>query len=98
MGQIPSREAFTGHMGDSFRLPLNADQSLSLTLIEVTPLKAYEGLPRQDPMALLFRGPCDVVLPQNTYNLEHERLGTVTLFLVPIIPDAEGPRYEAVIN
>lgn len=98
MGQIPPRAAFTEHLGDTFRVPLNAGQSLSLTLIAVTPLKAYEGLPRQDPMSLLFRGPCDVVLPQDTYDLEHERLGTVTLFLVPIIPDAEGPRYEAVIN
>ena len=41
--------------------------------------------------------PDDLSLPQSTYALEHETLGAVFLFLVPLGP-TQGYRYEAVFN
>ena len=46
--------------------------------------------------SLLFRGPVDPFLSQGTYRLDHAELGALDIFLVPIGPDAEGMRYEAV--
>ena len=40
----------------------------------------------------------DVMLPQGTYKVEHEKLGTLEIFLVPIGPDKEGLCYEAIFN
>ncbi len=37
-------------------------------------------------------------LGQGTFDLEHDQIGSFALFLVPIGPDAEGMRYEAVFN
>lgn len=37
-------------------------------------------------------------LGQGTFELEHEKLGTFPLFLVPIGPDHQGFRYQAVFN
>ena len=37
-------------------------------------------------------------LPQGTYPMEHETLGRLEVFLVPLGPDAQGMRYEAVFN
>jgi hypothetical protein len=36
------------------------------------------------------------VLPQATYPVEHDELGRMEIFLVPIGPDGSGMRYEAV--
>lgn len=50
------------------------------------------------PFSLLFRGPAAPRLEQGTFRLEHAALGALDVFLVPMEPDAEGPRYEAVFN
>lgn len=48
------------------------------------------------PFSLLFRGPPEPILPQAIYALEHATLGVSEIFLVPLAPDADGTRYEAV--
>ena len=45
-----------------------------------------------------FYGPADVYLPQYNYPLEHERMGRIAIFLVPVGRDDRGFRYEAVFN
>jgi hypothetical protein len=37
-------------------------------------------------------------MPQRIYRLQHEELGQLELFLVPIGPDADGMCYEAVFS
>lgn len=56
------------------------------------------------PFAVLFHDPLEPVLPQGIYRLEHEQLGVLELFIVPIGPDEPSEpgrqptamRYEAV--
>lgn len=43
----------------------------------------------------MFAGPLEPVLPQATYGLDHETLGHLDLFLVPIGAVSEGMRYHA---
>jgi hypothetical protein len=50
------------------------------------------------PFSLVFRGPRDAPLAQMTYDVEHEELGGLTLFMVPIGPDGKGMLYEVVFN
>ena len=47
---------------------------------------------------LVFRGPRDTLLPQRIYRFEHESIGDLDVFIVPIGPDDEGMLYEAVFN
>lgn len=48
---------------------------------------------------LQFRGSYPNALKQNTYVIEHEKLGVFSFLLVPIgMKDKDAPYYEAIIN
>jgi hypothetical protein len=75
-------------------------EPLELELVEVHDL----GVRRTDAgeldnYALVFRSALrDRYAPQGTYRLAQERLGALDVFLVPLGPDGEGMRYEAIFN
>jgi len=89
---------FSKHVNTKFRVMLDV-KAVDLELVEV---KGYPGHPGDqqgmERFSLFFKGPGKPFLSQSTYSLEHERMGTFDLFLVPIKPDSEGSRYEAVFN
>ena len=89
---------FSGRIGEAFRVALEAG-SIDLTLAEVTDLaRRNDAGPRRTPFSLVFRGPNGPLLSQRIWAVEHEVLGRLEIFLVPIGPDAQGMRYEAVFN
>ncbi len=93
---------FSPLLNQTFRIRVSTEESTELELIEVTelgPASDKGGDPtKRQPFSIIFRGPQDLVLPQNIYEIEHQQLGTLGLFIVPISPDKEGMRYEAVFN
>jgi hypothetical protein len=90
---------FQENLGSLFRVDLEAEGKMDLVLVEVTRLKPDYGQgPREEPFAVLFRGPRTAILPQRTYRIENEKMGTLDVFIVPVGPDAQGMRYEAVFN
>jgi hypothetical protein len=54
--------------------------------------------PSRRQFSLLFRGGPSPPLPQGIHALEHATLGRLELFLVPLGPDRDGQRYEAVFT
>jgi hypothetical protein len=48
------------------------------------------------PFTLTFRGPAEPVLPQSIYHLEHESVGAMDIFIVPVARDEAWTTYEAV--
>jgi hypothetical protein len=68
-----------------------------LRLIEVCAMKSYPGQ-ESTPFSIVLRGPSEPVIAQRIFALTHVSLGTLDLFLVPIGPDEQGMRYEAVFN
>ena len=93
-----THESFRRHVDTPFRVEYAPAASATLTLVEVTVLGGGAGAARRQPFSLLFRGPRAPVLPQRIYRLEHERMGALELFIVPLGPDAEGLRYEAIFT
>jgi uncharacterized protein DUF6916 len=89
--------SFEAHLGTPFRVNFGGESPLEVLLYEVKLHEAHPG-PRSQPFSIYFRGPHPPLLPQQIYPLEHDRLGTFEIFLVPIGPDAQGMRYEAVFN
>jgi hypothetical protein len=88
---------FAPRLGETFRIQSTDAEWLEATLIEAAALgEVAEG--RRAQFSLVFRGPGDRVLPQQIYRVAHERIGEFELFLVPIGPDREGMRYEAVFG
>lgn len=93
-------DVFAARVGQAFRMPLQGGQELPLELIEVRDLgtRRTETGPLST-YALVFRSAGERRhAPQGTYRLEHDELGTLEIFLVPLGPDAVGMRYEAIFN
>ncbi len=87
---------FAPHRGDRFRIAPADAPPFDVELVEVTE-SANPGRARAQ-FALLFRGGPDPPLPQRIYRVEHDELGPLDLFLVPLGPDDVGQRYEAVFT
>jgi len=64
-------------------------------LVEVNALGSST---KQEQFSLQFRAPRDAPISQGIYRLEHDRLGALDIFLVPIGLDGNGVRYEAVFT
>ena len=89
---------FAGHLGETFRIHPDGRAPFDAALVAVTPLGAGGVAGGRRAFSLVFRGPRDAPVPQRIYRVEHDRLGAFDLFLVPIGPDGEGMRYEAVFT
>lgn len=92
-------QTFSPHLGDSFLLRVNAPEPVAVTLVEAVGTTTDDDDRRKRaPFSLVFRGPANAVFSQGIYHVTHDALGAFDVFLVPIKPDAEGPRLEAVFN
>ncbi len=94
MSQHLTSKNFSDHVHTTFYLSFPPERA-PLELVEVT---ERNDAPAFEQFSLVFRGAMTPVFPQRTYRVEHETLGSIDLFLVPIGPDAAGMRYQAVFN
>ena len=77
-----------------FRIYHESDTPVEIELVEVGELIETK---RQQMFSILFEIPKDCVGKQGLYKMEHDKLGTIELLLVPVMSD-EDRRYEAVFN
>lgn len=93
---------FKPHLGEIFEIILDDGNAVPVVLFEATalPNHDYPGRrPDRQAFQIKFRHPLGPgFLPQRIYTLRNTAIGEVTLFLVPIGPDNEGFRYQAVFN
>jgi len=96
-------EIFERHMGTAFQIVAGSGAAPQLVhLINVTRSQTIARPPgRKAPeptpaFSLIFRGPLEPVLLQDTYRVEHSQLGVFPLFLVPIGQNQADVRYQAV--
>jgi hypothetical protein len=92
-------KSFAENLNTKFRVRAETPRPVELELVEV---KSYNAGPNEQHgmvrFSLYLYGPGDVYLPQRTYTLEHERMGELELFVVPVGIDERGYRYEIVFN
>ena len=98
-----SRAAFAGQVGTDFHVRLGADQGVDLRLASVSdlappPAAAPQPASGREGFSLLFRGPERPAVPQGSHTVDHARIGTFLVFLVPVGPRGSAPSYEAVVN
>ena len=98
-----TRDTFASHLNERFQLQAAA-AVVELQLVELTDLSARSSAPapadkpRRSPFSAVFLGPRDPILPQQTYRMSHDRVGSFDLFIVPIGRDQTGTRYEAIFT
>lgn len=97
-----TRSMFTKNLDTKFTLFLKEVRVTEMTLIEVNNLNPSfvkgDGTSSRETFSLVFRGPLDLPLQQDTYTLEHSSLGTFKLLIVPGETTRSGIRYGALIN
>jgi hypothetical protein len=93
-------ETFKPRIGERFRLSAEGGQTIAVTLVEATALGGGTSAPstRRTPFSLVFLGPLDPVWPQRIYRLDHDAIGSVDLFFVPLGPRDGGMQYQAIFT
>ncbi len=90
---------FTPHLHGIFRVPLNGIERIELELTQVTDGGREHGPDAGTSFSLIFRGPPSrEYLAQQIHHLEHEKMGALDLFLVPIGFEEGCMQYEAIFN
>jgi hypothetical protein len=83
---------FAALQGDRFRIVAEDAPPFDVELVEVREIPREPG--GRAPFSVRFRGGPTPPLPQRIHRVEHDALGALELFLVPVGPD----RYEAVFT
>jgi hypothetical protein len=95
-------ELFSPRLGEVFEIILDDGAVVPVTLCEATALPTFDypgRNPNRRTFQIQFRHPLGPgFLPQRIYPLRNAVLGMIEIFLVPIGPDAEGFRYQALFN
>jgi hypothetical protein len=100
-----TRAIFARLVGSTFRVfPANGAPE-EMTLVEASALRSPNGrrlrarrARGQKAFSLVFQGSPGTDLPQETYRIAHERLGSFDLFLVPVDRPRIGARqYQAIL-
>jgi hypothetical protein len=95
-------EDFAPYLSQTFVMRPASDTSLAPRAVELIEVHAagHPGAPAsaRAPFSITFRDPAGGVLPQAIYLVEHDALGALEIFLVPIGSGPEGTRYQAVFS
>jgi len=91
--------AFKAQLGTTFTIN-DESAKVKLKLVEVASFASRkEAAAGREGFSLRFRGPQEMPLKQNTYLIEHERLGLFSFLVVPVgSRNTHSPYYEAVVN
>jgi hypothetical protein len=91
-------EVFAQHLNTKFYIQFD-DARVELELVKVigdkSSLESVKGVER---FSLYFWGSGDFCLSQRIYRMEHDTLGTLDIFIVPIGLKDERYQYEAVFG
>ena len=72
------------HIGSTFRI--DGPDHVDLRLATVTDERVNGGVQQ---FSLFFHGPADRIVPQGTYAFQHDGLGPLMLFIVPVVGSNE---------
>jgi hypothetical protein len=90
---------FLPHLHETFEIRLDGHEPIPLELVRVMDAGHKFKPEMRQPFSLEFLGPVSPrYLVQHMYRLEHEELGAIDLFLVPLGPESGRMRYEAIFS
>ncbi len=90
---------FLPHLHEKFLIPLPGSEPIELELIEVADWGDPVAPGQRQPFSLVFLGPVSQqYLLQSTFHLEHPKLGTFDMFIVPLGPQSGRMQYQAVFS
>lgn len=96
-------DSFAPLVGQPFRLLLAEGVTVDAVLetAREVPASGWQpegGRPARKPFSLLFLARSQTVLPQQIYRFQHQTLGELDIFIVPVGRTTDGISYEAVFS
>lgn len=92
-------EDFADKVGEVFAIVDEGVPAIALTLDDAELIQARQIPPAGRPaFSLIFSADTPQMLPQRLYRMEQEKMGAVTLFLVPVGKGERGFQYQALFN
>jgi len=90
-----SCDVFMPHVGSAFKVGVGGPPIATFTLTSAVDLPQWrrKSAPRS-PFTLNLLGPPQPIVQQATYLFQHDVLGDMQLFVVPVGADANGVQYE----
>src|SRR2546423_3728711 len=95
MPEIFTLEMFQGQLNTKFQMHFSDSQSAEVELVTAKDVGSSD---RQKQFSLVFKAPNEAPILQGIYRVDHEKLGDLDLFLVPISRDESGVCYAAIFN
>lgn len=103
---VPGLTAFGREVGTAFQVLRSGQPTTQLHLSAARGFRtapgatvARGGAGGEHQFSLLFSGPRELALTQDTYTFEHASLGQLVIFIVPVLPHEERHQYyEAIFN
>ncbi|MEA2175768.1 MAG: hypothetical protein QOD00_3360 [Blastocatellia bacterium] len=86
---------YAGHLNSLFHHTTKDGQAVDFELVNI---ETHAAPPSHESFALTFRAPSDFPPLQGVYTLEHDKMESGEIFLVPISRDQNGVLFEAVFN
>jgi hypothetical protein len=98
LDQLQSSD-FSSHLNETFSIHLEGQEPVDLELVSVIATSPQFHPGARQPFSVSFLGPVSsTYLLQHIYPLEHQQLGRLELFLVPLGPEEGRMRYEAIFS
>ncbi|HYP25940.1 MAG TPA: hypothetical protein VE262_04400 [Blastocatellia bacterium] len=96
------QSSFENVLNSTFHFRRGSSNGTPVRLVEVSAFgdgnSKQQSLENSESFALLFVGPRDTPLRQDTYTVKHDLLGSFSLLISRGGPGPEGHYYHAVIN
>lgn len=93
-----TKAAFLAQLNTNFLIN-EGSSKVGVKLVDVADLPRRGASGQKEAFSLMFRGDHAAALKQNTYLIEHEKLGLFSFLIVPVMSrDKSAPYYEALIN
>lgn len=95
MTQELTRDDYAACLNTDFVVEFSPEFKVTMKLTEVTEVRERSG---QQAFSLIFHAPETTPIEQRQFNVENEKLGNISLFMVPIGKDKEGMIFQALFN
>ena len=96
---ILTLDDFLPRINQDFSIQLANGEHYIITLQHIEQFRKPNELSIRTPFSLLFINPeKKSFLPQGTYQIQNSEMGLFDIFLVPIGPDSDHMRYEAIFS
>ena len=90
---------FLPRLNSRFSIRRPGIEPIDLELVEVKQAGEAPNPERRSPFSLIFLGPVShQYLQQHIYRLEHDEMGALDLFIVPLGPQGGRMQYQAIFS